>query len=437
MSERHWATITVSSRNLLAELRQQDFELLRSTVRSLGPERWSVDALLSREQIEQLTGQGHRVFVKRAMVETLARTTQDIQVNIASLDDIPSDGYLSVAAIEQAIDLLVEKYPSLCQIDKLPHATHEQRKSRYLRVGSKSGGGPKPAWLLLGGAHARELVNPDLLLFFVHSLCKAYTTGEDLVLGAQRYDAASIQRLLNEMELLVFPLVNPDGRAYVLNGNTMWRKNRNPNPGMFCEGVDINRNFGFLWSSGIGTSDNSCSDVFRGTEAFSEPETQNVRHLIQDNPQLQCVVDVHSYSELIMYPWGDDDSQDHQEDMNFHNPAYDGKRGVLGDTAYREYLSKEDLEWYLRVGRQVQTGIEAVRGRVYTLGPSADLYPTTGTAGDYPYAHGIESGRDKPLYSLTIETGREFQPPLDEARQIILEVSSGLAAMGLALLSSS
>lgn len=435
MTTRHWATITVPDRNVLAELQEQDYDLLRSTVRSNGPQRWSADALLSREQIEKLTALGHRVFVRRAGVEATANVAQSIQVHLASLDDIPSGGYLSVAAVEQALDLLVATYPSLCRIDSLPHETHEKRKSRYLQVGTE--GANKPSCLLLGGAHARELVNPDLLLFFVHSLCKAYTTNSDVSFGSQRYDAASVKTILENLNFLVFPLVNPDGRNYVLEGNSMWRKNRNPNPGMFCEGVDINRNFGFLWSSGIGTSDNSCSDVFRGTEAFSEPETLNVRHLIQHHSELQCVVDVHSYSELIMYPWGDDDSQDQQEDMNFLNPSYDGKRGVLGDTTYREYLKKDDFQWYVRVGKAVQDGIEGVRGRVYTLGPSADLYPTTGTAGDFPYAHGIETKRATPLYSFTIETGREFQPPLDEARQIILEVASGLTSMGLALVSSS
>ena len=81
------------------------------------------------------------------------------------------------------------------------------------------------------------------------------------------------------MDLFIIPLVNPDGRAVVMlpMGDSKWRKNMNPNPNLPCKGVDINRNYDFLRKSNIGTSSNSCDEIFRGNAAFSEPETRNDR----------------------------------------------------------------------------------------------------------------------------------------------------------------
>lgn len=463
MSQKHWVTVTAFSREHIWALRQQDFELFRGTVKQRSPHQWTVDGLLTPAQMKMLTQQGYRVFVRQT--NTHASTIQRWRsASLERLDDIATQGYLTVDAIDKAMDLLVQTYPHLCELTALPHPTHEKRTSRMLRVGLRSTNtshvaapshpfetvptipehtktsapSAKPGLLLLGGAHARELVNPDLLLFWVRELCQAYTSQQGRSWGGFRIDAQDIRSVVEQLDLFVMPLVNPDGRAYVQapEGHAMWRKNRNPNPGMVCEGVDINRNFDFLWSSGIGTSDNSCSDVFRGTSAFSEPETKNVQHLLHTLPNLRCVVDVHSYSELIMYPWGDDDNQSSQPHMNFQNTAYDGIRGILGDDRYREYIPQQDLNWYLATGKRIQTAIQATRGREYTLGPSSQLYPTTATAGDYPYARSRTQEKQSPLYSLTIETGREFQPPLEEAQQIIQEVSSGLFALALAVLSS-
>lgn len=56
----------------------------------------------------------------------------------------------------------------------------------------------------------------------------------------------------------------------------MWRKNRK-RATAFCSGIDLNRNYGYKWG-GAGTSNNPCSDIYRGTGAFSEPETAAVKN---------------------------------------------------------------------------------------------------------------------------------------------------------------
>lgn len=109
-----------------------------------------------------------------------------------------------------------------------------------------------------------------------------------------------IQAIVLNLDLVLLPMVNPGGRSFCLipGGYPMSRKNRSNHAGHACRGVDLNRNCDFLWSSGIGTSSDRCSDVYKGPAAFSEPETRNVRWLIDQFTNATCMIDIHSYSEL-------------------------------------------------------------------------------------------------------------------------------------------
>jgi carboxypeptidase T len=102
----------------------------------------------------------------------------------------------------------------------------------------------------------------------------------------------------------VAPMVNPDGHEYSRTEDRWWRKNRRPNPdGSF--GVDPNRNYGYLWGTlDVSTSSHVPSDeTYVGPHAFSEPETRAMRDLIAGE-RFRGVITYHSFSQLILYPWG-------------------------------------------------------------------------------------------------------------------------------------
>jgi carboxypeptidase T len=340
---------------------------------------------------------------------------------------MPPRGYLTAAGVESALEYLANTYPPICQLIVLPEQSYEGRTIRAVKIASRADG-DRPGVLFIGGVHAREIVNPDLLVSFALNLCQAYTSGTGLTFGGRSYDSSTVRMLVDTLDIFILPLVNPDGRVYVQSptGDAFWRKNRNPNPGLPCQGIDLNRNYDCLWSSGIGTSANSCSDVFRGSNAFSEPETRNVRHLLDDYPNIMGMIDVHSFLELVLYPWGDDDNQSTDPSMNFTNPAYDGMRGTAGDSIYREYMPQTDEDWFATTGERIKDAIAAVRGRVYRVEPSINLYPTSGTSKDYAYSRHFVDATKRKVFAYTVETGTEFQPPYSEALNIISEVSSGL-----------
>ena len=70
----------------------------------------------------------------------------------------------------------------------------------------------------------------------------------------------------------ITPLVNPDGYEYSIHTDRYWRKNRRLISGSDCIGVDTNRNWGKEWGS-EDSSNNYCSDEYRGVTSFSEQET--------------------------------------------------------------------------------------------------------------------------------------------------------------------
>jgi carboxypeptidase T len=342
--------------------------------------------------------------------------------------DMPA-GYLTTDGIEGVVAHLAATYSGLTELIALPETSVEGRRIRGLKIAGGTNTNRRGV-LFLGGVHARELINPDLLVTFATRLLQAYTAGAGLAFGPVTYTSGLVKLIVEQLDLFIVPLVNPDGRTFVQNpaGDAMWRKNRNPNVGQPCKGVDLNRNYDFLWSSGIGTSASACSDTFKGAGAFSEPETRNIRWLLDTRSNIMCMADVHSYSELVLYPWGDDDNQSANASMNFMNPAFNGQRGVA-NSGYQEYIPATDASWFASAGKAVRDAIAGVRGREYTAQQGIKLYPTSATVHDYAYSRHFTQATHRKVMAFTIETAREFQPPWSEAEQVILEASAGLMAL--------
>jgi hypothetical protein len=147
--------------------------------------------------------------------------------------------------------------------------------------------------------HAREAITIEVLLHFLHHLTDNYGTDQ------------RVTDIVDGRELWFVPFINPDGVLYNEQtnpgGGGMWRKNRRNNGSSF--GVDLNRNFGYQWGyDNIGSSGSPSSDTYRGPSANSEPETQALRSFINSR-SIAAMQSYHSYSNLIIYPYGYADIQ--------------------------------------------------------------------------------------------------------------------------------
>ena len=340
--------------------------------------------------------------------------------------------YRTVAQLDSLSGLLAAWFPQFFTRLQLPETSVEGRPVYALRM--RAGGGEnRRGVLVVGGTHARELMNPDAIVELAIDLLVSYALNRNIVYGGRTWHANDIRIILETLDLWLLPCSNPDGRHYVMTVDDLWRKNRRDNPGTPCDGVDLNRNLDVLWGVTQGqTSCSPCSDVYVGASAFSEPETRNVKFLL-DTRRIDCFADVHSYSELILYPWGHAPTQTVDSTKRFTGlPS--GTCATIGQPGYQEYMPPRDLMRFQTVGQRVVTAIAAVRGRNYTNQPSVALYPTTGTHSDYVYSRHIADSNLRKTYGYTFETGpwagntRDSFHPADPAL-IKRDIKSGLLAL--------
>ncbi|MFG2917973.1 M14 family metallopeptidase [Kitasatospora sp. NPDC048298] len=353
--------------------------------------------------------------------------------------------YLNVTEVESAVTSLATAFPDLTQLVTLPEPSFEGRTAHALLIGEPAPA-PKPCVMMIGGVHAREWGSCEILIHLAADLLEAHRDGTGLGYGGTAFTAGQVSGLLQRLDLVFYPLVNPDGRHYSQTVRPMWRKNRNPanaggNPAPDCVGVDLNRNYDFLFDfvtafapgANPQVSNDPCDQqVYAGPSAFSEPETRNVQWLLDQLPLTRWFVDVHSYSQDMLYNWGDDENQSVDPDMNFRNSDYDGKRGLPGDLTYAEYIPKDDEDAAVLLAEAFCKGVNGVRGLAYKPMSGFHLYPTSGTSDDYVYSRAFADPDQGKVLGFTVEWGTEFHPRWAEMEQIVLDVDAGLVQFCLA-----
>lgn len=351
--------------------------------------------------------------------------------------------YLNFAEVESALINLSAAYPATSLLITLPETSIEGKTIHALRIGTV---GNKPTALFSGGVHAREWGSSDILVNFASDVLEAYHNDAGLSYGGASYTLTDIKNIVENMNVIVLADVNPDGKKYSQETDADWRKNRNPvNGSGDCTGTDLNRNYDIAWdfvnlyssSSTVNTSSDPCDKyTYFGNSAFSEPETRNIRWLM-DNYPVRWYIDVHSFSEDILYPWGIDDNQSTDPNQNFQNAAFNSSRGVVMngpdngtslETSYREYIDADDQTVLVALGNGMHDAIVIVRGIDYLNEQGVGLYPVSGEGRDYAYSRHITDPSKLKILSYTIEWGTEFQPDWPEMENIIQDISSGLMA---------
>ena len=209
-------------------------------------------------------------------------------------------GYYSFAQMTAAMDALVAAYPTLVQKTSLGKSI-QNRDIWCLKISDNVSIDEvnEPEVLYTGLQHCREAIGGSSLLFFAQYLAEFYATDQ------------KVKDLVDNREFYIIPCTNPDGWEYNRstnpNGGGGHRKNmRNNDPGN--PGVDMNRNYGIDWGNCAGASA-SCgsnvtsSDTYWGTAAFSEPETQAIRALVQSH-HFVAAIDQHAFGPYYSLPFG-------------------------------------------------------------------------------------------------------------------------------------
>lgn len=223
-----------------------------------------------------------------------------------------------------------------------------------------------------GGIHAREWISPAVVTWI------AYWLNND----------PTGKALLEKFTWSIIPVVNVDGYDYTRSTDRLWRKNRQPNAGSRCVGIDPNRNFGFEWGTG-GASGNACADDFRGHKSFEAPCTVAIAEFVASFPKDEVLVyfDFHSYSQLWLYPYG--------YNCGLKIPEYN-----IVDTASQIAIA----------------AIAKVGGTKFIEGPLCNtIYKASGSSTDHmyslgvPFSFGVEL-RDKGYYGFILRTLNKLIP---------------------------
>ena len=207
----------------------------------------------------------------------------------------PMGGYPPFDAVVAHLDTLRARYPEIVSERVSIGQSWEGRDLWMVEVSDEPGldeGEPEVLYTALH--HAREPGSMAAVLYFMYYLVERYGTDPD------------VTALVDDRRLFFVPVVNPDG--YVYNetmdpaGGGLWRKNRRDN-GDGWIGVDINRNYGYEWGhDDFGSSPFTFSEIYRGPEPFSEPETEAIRDFMLDR-RITAAFNYHTHGDLLGYPW--------------------------------------------------------------------------------------------------------------------------------------
>jgi len=268
--------------------------------------------------------------------------------------------YHTYQELERDLVALEENYPHLVRLHDIGKSL-EGRNIYALKISDNVSLDENEAEVLfIGCHHAREWISVEV----------PYLLGKYLV---ENYGSnPRVRDLVDHSQIWIVPLLNPDGLEYSVYFYRYWRKNRRYNgPGSY--GVDINRNYDYMWGfDNEGSSPDTFSEVYRGPAPFSEPETQAIHDLFLQR-KFQALISYHNYSQVILYPWG-------------YTTEPSPKDALLSEMA-----------------RNMSQLIRSESGRIYEFGAAgSQLYLTNGDTTDW--ALGIY---DTPAFTIEL-------PPIDE-----------------------
>jgi len=263
-----------------------------------------LDIVVSEIKYHELLAQGYDVVI--------TQTEQQMKNNLNELTDL--DGYVDYEQMLAELQQIELDYPNTCKL----YDIGESRGKQYSDAGNSNYDDyyheiwamkvsdnveieeDEPSIYYLSEHHAREPISLEVNMAVLNHIIDNYGTDPEITDN------------VDNTQIWFVPLVNPNGHKIVTDEiYTMWRKNicdnngnGSINTGYYAEdGVDPNRNYSWEWG---GASTDWTSETYQGTSAFSEPETQAVEALI-DNHHFVAGISYHSYSELVLYPFGYED----------------------------------------------------------------------------------------------------------------------------------
>lgn len=229
-----------------------------------------IEALLTEDELKLITAQ--KTTIKFSFPQTLVRG--------------PDARYFNPDKIENFLEEIHSKYPQITEIKSIGK-TLEGRDILAIKISDNAQvDESEPSVLVNAMHHAREVMTPEIATDMIQYLTTNYGTDD------------KVTNWVNNSEIWVIPMFNLDGNNKMWLEDSYWRKNTRNG-----YGVDLNRNYPTGWNSCNGSSGSRMAQTYRGTAPASESETQAMMNFVSEiNPVFN--ISYHSYSEIVIYPFG-------------------------------------------------------------------------------------------------------------------------------------
>ncbi|WP_128379688.1 M14 family metallopeptidase [Streptomyces cavernae] len=323
------------------------------------------------DQIRKLRGLGYEVTPLGAVPD---RSNGEDDVRLM---DFPSadSRYHNYAEMNAEIDQRLAAYPGIMS-KRVIGKSYQGRDIVAIKISDNvDTDESEPEALFTHHQHAREHLTVEMALYLLREFGAGY--GSD----------SRITSMVNNREIWIVPDLNPDGGEYDIASGSYrsWRKNRQPNSGSSYVGTDLNRNWNYRWGCCGGSSGSTSSDTYRGTAPESAPEVKVVADFVRSRvvggvQQIKAGIDFHTYSELVLWPFG-----------------YTYSDTTTGMTA-------DDRNAFATVGGKMASS------NGYTAEQSSDLYITDGSIDDYLWGSQKIFGYTFEMYPGS-SSGGGFYPP--------------------------
>jgi hypothetical protein len=237
-------------------------------------------------------------------------------------------------------------HPEICRLDTIGYTVHGRLLLAVKLSDSVNVNRGKPEFFYTSSIHGDETTGYILMLHLIDSLLSSYGT------------VPRITNLLNNFQIYINPLANPDG-TYAGGNNTVYGAQR-----ANANGIDLNRNF-----ADPAAGPHPDGNVWQPeTKAFMHYDT--IHHFVMS-------ANFHGGSEVVNYPW-DTWSRFHADDawMQFTSREYvdtvhqhsvsgymtDLNNGITNGYAWYTITGgRQDYTTYFHYGREVTIEISTIK----------------------------------------------------------------------------
>lgn len=213
-----------------------------------------------------------------------------------TVDNLFFQEYQTLPVIMRWMKLLEAMFPAYVEYISVGTSA-EGREIPGLRVGVPGYSNPmqpRKTLVVTGGLHAREWISTSTVNYVAWSFITAF--GKEPM----------ITKFLDDYDIVFLPVLNPDGVEYSWKEDRLWRKTRQETSFRFCRGLDLDHAFGFGWGTSNIQTD-PCSEGYGGEQPFQAIEALELatwaRNQTMNNVKFVGLLDLHSYSQQILFPY--------------------------------------------------------------------------------------------------------------------------------------